>query len=60
MIDEHDMVRNGYGWMLQILSIKEPKLVFEYLLNNREIMPRVSYRYEMEKLDKNKKEILMK
>ena len=60
MEDEHDLVRKGYGWMLKILSIKEPKLVFEYLLKNKKIMPRVSYRYALEKFNKDKKEILMK
>jgi len=59
MLDEHDLVRKGYGWMLKILSIKEPKLVFEYLLKNKEIMPRISYRYALEKMEKNKKRILM-
>jgi 3-methyladenine DNA glycosylase AlkD len=60
MKDEHDLVRKGYGWMLKVLSIKEPKLVFEYLLKNKDIMPRVSYRYALEKMDNNKKKFLMK
>ena len=59
MTDDHDLVRKGYGWMLKVLSIKEQKLVFEYLLKNKNIMPRVSYRYALEKMDKNKKKILM-
>jgi 3-methyladenine DNA glycosylase AlkD len=59
MKDEHDLVRKGYGWMLKILSIKEPLLVFEYLLKNKAVMPRVSYRYALEKMDIKKKKILM-
>jgi len=59
MEDEHDLVLKGYGWMLKILSIKEPVLVFEYLLKNKSIMPRVSYRYALEKMDIKKKKILM-
>jgi len=59
MKDEHDLVRKGYGWMLKILSIKEPSLVFEYLLKNKTVMPRVSYRYALEKMDIEKKKILM-
>lgn len=57
--DEHDLVRKGYGWMLKILSIKEPDIVFEYLIKNKEIMPRVSYRYALEKMDAKKRKILM-
>jgi 3-methyladenine DNA glycosylase AlkD len=59
MKDEHDLVRKGYGWMLKVLSIKEPLLVFEYLLKNKAVMPRVSYRYALEKMDIKKKKILM-
>jgi 3-methyladenine DNA glycosylase AlkD len=59
MTDEHDLVRKGYGWMLKILSVKEPEMVFEYLKKNREIMPRVAFRYALEKMDSEKKNILM-
>jgi Predicted DNA alkylation repair enzyme len=60
MIDEHDLVRKGYGWMLKILSIKEPELVFDYLLKNKDTLPRVSFRYALEKMDVDKRKILMK
>lgn len=59
MADDHDLVRKGYGWMLKILSIKEPLLVFEYLLKNKGVIPRISYRYALEKMDAEKKRILM-
>ena len=59
MLDEHDLVRKGYGWMLKVLSTKEPQLVYEYLLKHKEIMPRVSYRYALEKMDREMKSILM-
>jgi 3-methyladenine DNA glycosylase AlkD len=57
--DEHYLVCKGYGWMLKILSIKEPLLVFEYLLKNMAVMPKVSYHYALEKMDVKKKKILM-
>ena len=60
MMDKHDLVRKGYGWMLKILSIKEPELVYDYLLKNKDTMPRVSYRYALEKMDADRKSILMK
>jgi len=59
MTDKHDLVRKGYGWMLKVLSTKEPELVFDYLLKYKAIMPRVSYRYALEKMDVEKRKILM-
>jgi len=59
MHDEHDLVLKGYGWMLKVLSVKEPDLVFEYLMKNKRSMPRVSYRYALEKLSEEKRKILM-
>ena len=59
MADEHDLVRKGYGWMLKALSLKEPALVFAYLQKHRAVMPRVAYRYALEKLDTEQKRILM-
>lgn len=29
-MDEHDLVRKGYGWMLKSLSTKEPDKVYIY------------------------------
>lgn len=60
MKDEHYLVQKGYGWLLKELSIKEPKLVFEYLLKNKTMMPRLSYRYSLQKMDSDKKKILLK
>ena len=59
MTDAHDLVRKGYGWMLKALSQQEPQQVFDYLLAHRDKMPRVAYRYALEKLDAEKKKILM-
>lgn len=57
--DQHDLVRKGYGWMLKVLSKKEPDKVIEYLINNREIMPRVAFRYALEDLNTDQKKYLM-
>jgi len=59
MTDAHHLVLKGYGWMLKILSIKEPKLVYNYLMENRAVMPRVAYRYALEKMDVDLKRVLM-
>lgn len=60
MQDEHDLVRKGYGWMLKILSVKESDMVYGYLEKNKEIMPRVSFRYALEKFDAEKRRALMR
>jgi len=59
MQDKHDLVLKGYGWMLKVLSVKEPDLIFDYLMKNKDIMPRVSFRYALEKLSEEKRRILM-
>lgn len=59
MQDTHYLVCKGYGWMLKVLSQKDEVLVYDYLIKNQEIMPRVSYRYALEKLSQDKKAILM-
>jgi 3-methyladenine DNA glycosylase AlkD len=58
--DPHYLVLKGYGWMLKVLSSSHPDQVIAYLENNQDTMPRVAYRYALEKLDKNSKQRLMK
>ena len=60
MEDEHYLVLKGYGWMLKVLSQQDPELVFNYLYKNRDRMPRLAFRYGLEKFPRDKKEILMK
>ncbi len=57
--DEHYLVLKGYGWMLKVLSESEPERVYTYLFKNKETMPRLSYRYALEKFDKQLKKQLM-
>lgn len=58
--DNHHLVLKGYGWMLKVLSQREPDVVYDYLSKKKDIMPRVSFRYAIEKLSKEMKENLMK
>ncbi len=58
--DDHYLVLKGYGWMLKVLSQQEPELVFQYLAQKKDTMPRVAFRYGLEKLRKERKEMLMK
>ncbi|MDP5275205.1 DNA alkylation repair protein [Chengkuizengella axinellae] len=55
MNDDHHLVLKGYGWMLKILSASQPEEVYHYLIKNKELMPRISFRYAIEKLDNNLK-----
>lgn len=59
LTDSHDLVRKGCGWMLKCLSQAEPDGVEAYLTVHCKDMPRVAYRYAMEKLDKETKQRLM-
>ena len=59
MLDSEDLVLKGYGWMLKELSIKEPDLVYEYLKKNSDLMPRVAFRYALEKMEDDKRMELM-
>ncbi len=59
MNDEHELVLKGYGWMLKSLSQINQSTVEEYLVKNHKQMPRVAYRYALEKFDNDTKKKLM-
>lgn len=59
LTDRHDLVQKGYGWMLKCVSQVDPKGVEAYLTAHRKEMPRVAYRYAIEKFDKETKQRLM-
>ena len=59
MSDSHNLVLKGYGWMLKALSQINPSCVKEYLIKNVKKMPRVAYRYALEKFDKETRNKLM-
>ena len=58
--DEDDLVRKGYGWMLKETSNVYPKEVFNYVMRQKDKMPRVSLRYAIEKMPKSWKQEAMK
>jgi 3-methyladenine DNA glycosylase AlkD len=58
--DEDDMVQKGYGWLLKEASRKHQKEVFNYVLKNRQTMPRTALRYAIELMPKELKEEAMK
>ncbi|MDG6221882.1 MAG: DNA alkylation repair protein [Candidatus Bathyarchaeota archaeon] len=48
--DKDDLVQKGYGWLLKEASKKHQKQVFEYVLKNKDKMPRTALRYAIEKM----------
>lgn len=48
LLDEDDLVRKGYGWMLKEASKAWPREVLEFILPRRGRMPRVALRYAIE------------
>jgi 3-methyladenine DNA glycosylase AlkD len=59
LFDKDDLVQKGYGWMLKAASEAYQKEVYEYVLQNKEKMPRTSLRYAIEKMpDWMKKEAM--
>lgn len=60
LCDEHELVRKGYGWMLKCYSQAEPETVKKYLIERRAVMPRVAFRYALEKYDAETRNTLLK
>lgn len=50
LMDEDDLVRKGYGWMLKAASESHPREVFEYVMAHKAGMPRTALRYAIEKM----------
>ena len=60
LADEDDMVQKGYGWLLKEESRKHQKEVFDYVMRNRNVMPRTALRYAIELMPKELKAEAMK
>lgn len=50
MNDKEDLVRKGYGWLLKEASNNYQKEVFDYVIKNKNKMPRTALRYAIEKM----------
>jgi len=57
--DKEDLVQKGYGWMLKEASKAHPKEVFDFVMKNKNIMPRTALRYAIEKYPAAKREQAM-
>jgi 3-methyladenine DNA glycosylase AlkD len=58
--DEDDLVRKGYGWLLKEASRIHQAEVFNYVMKNRQTMPRTALRYAIELMPKELKQEAMK
>ncbi len=59
MNDKEDLVQKGYGWLLKVARESHRDVVFEYLMKNKTIMPRTAFRYALEKMPKELRDIAM-
>jgi len=50
LLDKDDLIQKGYGWMLKEASKSFEREVFEFVMNNKNEMPRTALRYAIEKL----------
>jgi 3-methyladenine DNA glycosylase AlkD len=57
--DDDDLVRKGYGWLLKEASREHQDEVFEYVMRNKDLMPRTSLRYAIELMPKERRSIAM-
>lgn len=61
LTDKDDMVQKGYGWMLKVASQAHQQEVFDYVMKNKDAMPRTALRYAIEKMPAElKKEAMRK
>ena len=55
LTDNDDMVQKGYGWLLKEASRKHEPVIFNYVMKNRQEMPRTALRYAIELMPKELK-----
>lgn len=59
MHDEHYLVLKGYGWLLKEYSRYDEDAVAAYLARHRPHMPRIAFRYALEKMPGERRKMLM-
>jgi len=57
--DKEDLVQKGYGWMLKSASQAWQKVVFDYVVSKKALMPRTALRYAIEKMPEELKTAAM-
>jgi 3-methyladenine DNA glycosylase AlkD len=59
LTDADDMVQKGYGWLLKSASAAREQEVFDYVMKNKSVMPRIALRYAIEKMSAERKKLAM-
>jgi len=60
LLDTDDMVRKGYGWALKSAGVADAKRVYDFVTARVAKMPRIAYRYAIEKLPPEMRAAAMK
>ena len=58
--DEDDLVQKGYGWALKEAGNLQEEKIFQYIIKNKNKMPRTALRYAIEKMPAKLKKKAMK
>jgi 3-methyladenine DNA glycosylase AlkD len=58
--DKDDLVQKGYGWVLKEASRRHQQEVFDYVIRNKETMPRTALRYAIEKMPEDSRRTAMR
>ncbi|MDR3068466.1 MAG: DNA alkylation repair protein [Cellulomonas sp.] len=59
LTDTDDLVRKGYGWMLKAAADHDQQMVFDYVTERKDVMPRTALRYAIEKMPPDLKQRAM-
>lgn len=59
LCDKDDLVQKGYGWMLKETSRRHQKEVLDYVMRNKETIPRTALRYAIEKMPQDLRRLAM-
>jgi len=60
LLDKDDLVQKGYGWMLKAASQANTKVIFDFVISKKDVMPRTALRYAIEKMPGDMKKEAMK
>ncbi|UCD09238.1 MAG: DNA alkylation repair protein [Dehalococcoidales bacterium] len=59
LLDEDDLVRKGYGWMLKEVSRLHRHEVYDYVVQRKAVMPRIALRYAIELIPQDMRKAAM-
>jgi 3-methyladenine DNA glycosylase AlkD len=59
LLDEDDLVRKGYGWMLKEASRLHRQEIYDYVMKRKAVMPRVALRYAIELMPQEMRKAVM-